>query len=299
MIRDKGKDEPFVGFYRPESNWWKMPNIMIDVLAYLDNASEIKVILYLLRHTWGYSEYEQFKHITIDEFQHGRWCTNPQSGQLERMDSGTGLCEQSVRNGLKAAIKHGFIETVVDDHDRARIEKAYRLKMQPAAQRAAPTSSAVEVQSLDPGVQTLDPRGLNFRPRTSNRKTLKKDTSKKDRDDSKGLSPLVSFSAEDAAGARIAGTVEATEEVPAWLTGYIADFSAEFHDMEHESSNLTRCARLYWKSGLDQEAFVTLLYQARQQTQQATRIRKRNADGSRNKMPYWFTCLERLLTPPT
>jgi hypothetical protein len=91
MIRDKGKDEPFVGFSQPESNWWKMPNIMIDVLAYLDSASEIKVILYLLRHTWGYSEYDLFKHITIDEFQHGRWCYNPQSGQYERMDSGTGL----------------------------------------------------------------------------------------------------------------------------------------------------------------------------------------------------------------
>ncbi len=118
----------FEGFVRPTKNYFPMPNIWIEVCAQITNLAELKVIQYVLRHTWGYHEYGKAKAITVDEFMYGR---KRQDGKT-RMDSGTGLkSDRSVKDGLKAALKHGYLVCEVDDTDRARIRKSYALKMLP------------------------------------------------------------------------------------------------------------------------------------------------------------------------
>jgi len=102
-----------------------MPNTWIEVCAQITNLAELKVIQYVLRHTLGYQEYGKAKAITIDEFMYGR---KRQDGT--RLDSGTGLkSDRSVKDGLKAALKHGYLVCEVDATDRARIKKSYALKM--------------------------------------------------------------------------------------------------------------------------------------------------------------------------
>ena len=49
-----------------------MPTVWIDICARIDNLAELKVVQYVLRHTWGYQEYGIKKRITIDEFISGR-----------------------------------------------------------------------------------------------------------------------------------------------------------------------------------------------------------------------------------
>ena len=122
------EDTPvFEGFVQPTKNYFPMPNIWIEVCAQITNLAELKVIQYVLRHTWGYHEYGKAKAITIDEFMYGR---KRQDGT--RMDSGTGLkSDRSVKDGLKAALQHGYLVCEVDDTDRARIKKSYALKMLP------------------------------------------------------------------------------------------------------------------------------------------------------------------------
>jgi hypothetical protein len=75
-------------------------------------------VQYVLRHTWGCDDYENMKHITVDEFVNGRM-----SATGERMDFGTGLSRTAVKDGLARAIEHGLLVCIVDDQNKARIKK--------------------------------------------------------------------------------------------------------------------------------------------------------------------------------
>src|SRR5215207_4872724 len=100
----------FPGFGIPEQNWFRMPNEWTDVTAEINSLAELKVVEYVLRHTWGYQEYGLKKHITLDEFVNGR---RRQDGS--RMDKGTGLSERAVYDGLRKAVENSLIEEEIDN----------------------------------------------------------------------------------------------------------------------------------------------------------------------------------------
>lgn len=114
------------GFTMPDSEYFKVSNNIVDMLSLIDSVAELKVILYVMRHTWGFQEYDEYKKITTDEFAHGRMLST-----RERMDNGTGLSDAGVKVGVAKAIEHGFLEVEIDDSDLGRIKKSYRLKMKP------------------------------------------------------------------------------------------------------------------------------------------------------------------------
>ncbi len=94
-------NESFEGFAKPKQNWFKMPNEWTDITCEMTSLAELKVMEYILRHTWGFSEYDKPKKITTDEFMHGR-----KRKDGSRMDRGTGLSHVSVINGLRRAVDH-------------------------------------------------------------------------------------------------------------------------------------------------------------------------------------------------
>jgi hypothetical protein len=146
-----------------------MPNSWTDITAEINNIAELKVVEYILRHTWGYQEYDVKKHITIDEFVNGR---RRQDGS--RMDKGTGLSERAVYDGLRKAVENGLIDEETDDSDRGRIKKSYSLRMRENAHageelqslQAGVQSLHPPLQDLHPDPQTLQPRGASDAPRT-------------------------------------------------------------------------------------------------------------------------------------
>ena len=154
----------FSGFERPEANYFRMPNNWTDITAGISSIAELKVVEYILRHTWGYQEYGIKKHITIDEFVHGR-----RRADGSRLDLGTGLSERAVYDGLRKAVEDGLIEEEIDDSDRGRLKKYYSLKMKPdPGEEEAPADT---LQTLQPGVQSLHPplqrlksRGAEYEP---------------------------------------------------------------------------------------------------------------------------------------
>lgn len=155
----------FRGFDVPRQNWFKMPNTWTDITAGITSLAELKVIEYVLKHTWGYREYGQNKRITTDEFMHGR-----RKKDGTRMDLGTGLSKPSVVAGLRSAVAHGFLEEITDDRDLARIKKYYSLKMQPGTvvndepiTEEEPPPTPEEDQET-PGVKNLnsDVKNLNI-----------------------------------------------------------------------------------------------------------------------------------------
>ena len=163
--RNQSHSTIFTGFDRPESNWFRMPNSWTDITAEINNLAELKVVEYILRHTWGYQEYGLKKHITIDEFVNGR-----RRADGARMDKGTGLSERAVYDGLRKAVESGLIDEDVDASDRGRVKKFYSLHMRDEAPDE-PTDDDLQtlqsgVQSLHPPLQSLQVRGARSNPRT-------------------------------------------------------------------------------------------------------------------------------------
>jgi len=274
---------PFTGFGRPESNFFRLPNEWIDITAGIDNIAELKVVQYILRHTWGYQEYSIKKHITIDEFIRGR-----KRKDGSRMDQGTGLSEMSVRNGIAKALEHGFIEAIVDDSDKARVKKYYALKMQ--KDEPYEKDAYEEVQSLESGVQSLDPKGTSFRPR-SEKDTLERNVyirnsrSKLQRKISKEKQGYQSFQAVgDLLKQKTEEQGREVQHLPESMEASIDDISTEFHDAGNRRSNRTHVLHIYQVSGKSAERFTSSLYEARSITKQQGSIKK--------QMPYFFRVLE-------
>jgi hypothetical protein len=120
-----GNSISFGGFVAPKKNYYHTPNEWIDICAAIDNLSELKVVQYVIRHTWGFHEYDGTpKPITTDEFMHGR-----KRHDGTRLDHGTGLSNRSVIDGLRKAIDHNYLICETDSTDKGRISKSYALNM--------------------------------------------------------------------------------------------------------------------------------------------------------------------------
>jgi len=146
----------FQGFSKPEANFFRLPNEWTDITAQITSLAEMKLVEYVLKHTWGYSEFDMVKKITTDEFMNGR-----KKKDGTRIDSGTGLSKPSVIAGLKSAVEHGLLTEEIDDSDKARIKKFYKLKMKASLDENNAESSDphADVKNLNIGVKNFDSRG--------------------------------------------------------------------------------------------------------------------------------------------
>jgi len=157
----------YTGFSKPESNFFKMPNDWPNITAKITSLAELKVVEYVLRHTWGYQEYDISKRITNDEFMKGRKNKNG-----ERIDNGTGLSKSSVIDGLRRAVSHGLLIEEINDRDKARIKKYYKLNM-----KSPKGENNSGVEKLYPGVKKIYPSSKENIPRTE-KETIERNNKK-------------------------------------------------------------------------------------------------------------------------
>lgn len=178
----------FRGFRKPEKNYFEMPNEWTDITYDIHSIAEIKVLEYLLRHTWGYSkdDHTKFKVLAIDEF-----CTGRKRRDGSRMDRGTGLSDRSVRTAIDKLQRNGYLEIHTDDSDKGRIKKGYKLRLfedTPCDQDDADSVdtftdeilSDVQIstgKSYHPGGKELPPRGERVTSR-SEKDTLERNKKK-------------------------------------------------------------------------------------------------------------------------
>jgi len=162
--------DKFSGFDPPDENWSKLPNELIEAFPLIETESELKIILYVLRHTWGFQEFDQLKRITLDEFRNGR-----KKRDGTRFDSGTGLSKNAIKDGIRRAIEHGFLIQEPDGRDAARSSHTYQLRV----------SNSDPVKVCPSGGQSLTPCVSNSDPRSE--KETKKET-KKERGSSSSFS---------------------------------------------------------------------------------------------------------------
>jgi len=121
----EGQCEGFQGFTIPKQNYFKVPNEWINITAEITSLAEMKVVQYVLRHTWGFHEYGQVKRISLDEFEHGR-----KTKDGTRMDKGVGMSRSSIIDGIRRAVEHDLLVVETDDSDKGRVKKSYGLRME-------------------------------------------------------------------------------------------------------------------------------------------------------------------------
>src|SRR6266487_1200681 len=279
-------DHMFEGFSKPEANFFRLPNEWTDITAKVTSLAELKLVEYVLKHTWGYSEFDVVKKITTDEFMYGR---KKKSG--ERIDIGTGLSKPSVIAGLKSAVEHGLLTEEVDDSDKARIKKFYKLKMRNPTEEDEPEKEEAhaDVKNLYIGVKKFDIEGKESLHR-SEKDTLRKiyirnSKSKLQRKISKEKQGYQSFQAVgDLLKQKTAEQGREVQHIPESMEASIDDISTEFHDARNRRSNRTHVLHIYQVSGKSAERFTSSLYEARSITKQQGSIKK--------QMPYFFRVLE-------
>jgi hypothetical protein len=173
FVPKKQDDTPsiidFPGFDEPESNYFRLPRDWTNITAKLNSLAEVKVVEYILKHTWGYHEYGVLKHITMDELMNGRKYSREKAREVghERMDDGTGLSHEGVRVGLQRALLDGLIDEAIDDSDRGRIKKLYTIRMRPPSDAASdPRTSGGQGRTSAPRSKTSDRSPQRSSPRT-------------------------------------------------------------------------------------------------------------------------------------
>ena len=116
----------------PKANYFPVPNNICAVVGDL-SGSEIKVLLYILRHTWGFPDDDRRepKRLTFDDFLRGREARSRKTGKRKRMDSGCGLTQKGTLSKALTALatKHKLILVIEDRHDGARVRKSYRSRL--------------------------------------------------------------------------------------------------------------------------------------------------------------------------
>lgn len=96
-----------------------------------------------------------------------------------------------------------------------------------------------------------------------------------------------------------ATTTKPTLAISSYLSHLSYDFSREFADISHKSSNRTQTHNLWHQTHLTEAEFARLMYQARELTRRHAVLRSGEVPPPpgqpRNRMPYFFTCLRDLL----
>ena len=115
----------FEGFPKPTENYTKIPHIVCDLLPSLaTKPSSFYVLYYILRHTWGFQEFDELKKITLDEFENGR-----KRRDGSRMDGGCGFSKPTIVSSLQWLEHEGYIQVETDGSDAGRVKKSYSLVM--------------------------------------------------------------------------------------------------------------------------------------------------------------------------
>ena len=120
----------FDGFSEPKTNWYRLPNDWFDIWIRIRQeygsrfAALLKMLEYILIHTWGAGRFNGSVQISADEIRNGRRIKKD-----KRLDQGTGISENAVRRAGDFLEKFGLLEIKKDGRDKARQLRTYTPRM--------------------------------------------------------------------------------------------------------------------------------------------------------------------------
>lgn len=290
----QNRDEVFKGFSSP--SFTQTPNVFFDELMPDLGEAELKVLLYIIRRTWGFAGKQEGDTIALSQL-----CNGIVTADGQRLDRGTGLSKSGATKALLSLRTKGIITRIKNrDHVRGDTATTYRLRMlgEPLdASRELPSNlteplSTAEDTPVHAGGLLLSARGERpvhgqVLPVSTPVDTQKKDIQKKE-SGNKGF--------EISKDQRPRMNSFATRQA---LQPYIEDFAREFADQAKQSSTLSRAVDLCERSGLEIDEFIDVMMTARATTKENSASIKSMVPGDRwgkkAAIPYFFKVLEGML----
>ena len=255
-------NQPFryQGFSRP--NYTQVPDDVFDVLLPELTESELKVLLYIIRRTFGFKK--DADTISLKQMVEG---IRTRDGR--QLDRGAGVSKTSAVRGVTGLVEKGIIVAVRNrSTEKGDEPTTYTLHYAETPVSRFETPPPLNLEHG--GVPDLDPQ-----------ETVVQETVRQHFESSKVTSLIDKYD-----GMRLT------------LLPYAEDLARELNDQAPLTSTVTRLVNLYNGSGLDLETFLDRLMQARAITQERTpAIRTPRADGwgAKPKMSYMLAVLEDLL----
>jgi hypothetical protein len=244
-------DQPFryQGFSRP--NYTQVPDDVFDVLLPELTESELKVLLYIIRRTFGFKKDEDT--ISLKQMVEG---IRTRDGR--QLDRGAGVSKTSAVRGVNGLVEKGIILAVRNrSTEKGDEPTTYTLHFADAPVSRFETPPPLKLEQ-GPGPD-LDPQ-----------QTVRQETDRQQVEDSNAPARL--FAAYD--------------EDRALLLAYAQDLARELNDQAPLNSTTTRLLNLYRGSGLDMDTFIARMLAARRVTQQRTAaIRTTRPDGGLGPKP--------------
>ncbi len=250
----------FDGFFEP--SFTPVPDVLFDALAPNLSESELRVALYIMRRTFGFKKHSDA--ISINQLIGG---ITTRDGRM--LDSGTGMSRQGVMRGVKGLEVKGVITVRKDvSEDGVNQINLYSLRFRPQGVVYERDYGSLPSR---PGVVTdVDPQ-----------ETVKQNTE----DSNVRKIPTEKF---------VGKRYDATRGE---LVGFIGDFAREFRDSAPLSSSVTRAVNSYRASGLDLDAFIAAMMEARGITKERTSGIRAGDGGRKSMMGYFFAVLQDLTSP--
>jgi hypothetical protein len=248
MLAD-GAPFRFDGFASP--NTTAVPDEFFDVLAPNLSEAELRVMLYIIRRTFGFKK-------AADPISFSQFLTGITTHDGRVLDNGCGLRSRGhLSKSLKSLIEKGVIvATKSQKANGSQATTSYGLRFK----------EQVVPETNHPGSRNEPP----LVPETNPQKTDQQETERQRQFENSNDSPQV----------KIVDNLGIT----GYLDNLIVDISREFGDTAHLASNCKQARNVFAALDLSEEVFVEqYVYQARQKTKHQTKVRA--------KMPYFFATL--------
>ncbi len=296
----------YPGFALPTTT--PVPDDVFDVIAPELTEAELRVLLYIIRRTYGFNK--ERDQISLTQMTDG---ITTRDGRV--LDKGTGMSRRGVMKGCAGLLNKGIIIVKKGKSSLGDSEiNVYRLRFQgevdkvgngvpyPGERSAPPVGNEVPPQQT-----VVQETALHINSTSKDIHTASRTSKRVGGVGEEGGNVYAQEQREPRAPRQV-GEILATRPLPRhrgrtakpipYIEQLLTDWSAELHDEEHTKSNVTQTMRLYKVSRLSEDAFVARLYEARSITKQRGNIAKQvngGLPGLKNKMPYYFAVLRDLL----
>jgi phage replication O-like protein O len=238
----------FKGFISPR--YTQVPDELFDELMAHLSGSEIKVLLYIIRRTFGFKK--DSDNISLNQI-----CKGIITRSGEVLDRGTGLSQNAVLTALKGLIgKKAIVAKRNSSKEKGHEPTTYSLNIIPFLKNYRPPSSKNE-EALPQKLQTQETviQQTDIQYRNSN--------SKSNSNRSKTNKGYKQFAA---VGELLKNKIKQPidlKKIPDSLKVTINEISKEFGEPRNTRSNLTHVLKICQQSGKDPERFTSYLYEAR------------------------------------
>lgn len=250
----------FDGFVAPV--YTQVPDAVFDELLTILSGAELKVLLYIIRRTFGFKKTSD--NISINQIMHG---ITTHEGEV--LDRGTGLSKDAVTRASKGLVAMGVLLA----RQNQSKERGHE-----------PTTYALHIR--DPLSDSRTPPGQKIGQglvrESDTQETVEQETVEQEGFEISKGPAVVDNSVGNAGDIPMPHIV--VHKPP--IANLIMDFSREMGDTKHMASNISQTDRIFTASALGVDDFFTILYEAR--------LRTRKTSGVQNRMAYFFTVLRDL-----